>query len=213
MATTGPTLTLAPPPPAGDDHDLDHSALPGRVVAVLAPRSAERRTLARLVGGLDAPAPPRRVAVIGPVPLDGAAPPAAGVLRVITGPRRDRRWPLDLADADAVRAAVARARLWQPDLLLLDEPYAALAGRARAGTLDAFPALRPGGGPAVVLATGDLDVALGLADRLLVLRNGRITVDLPVPLSRPRDRRSVSHHRLRAHLLGLTDGQEAAPGG
>ncbi len=79
-----------------------------------------------------------------------------------------------LSSGEAQRASLARALVLEPDLLLLDEPFASLDPATRAGLVNDFAALRPAAAGACVLVTHDLDEALRLGDRLAVLLDGRI---------------------------------------
>jgi sulfonate transport system ATP-binding protein len=110
-------------------------------------------------------------------------------------------WPNTLSGGEAQRAALARALVRDPALLLLDEPFAALDALTRLAmhdlVLDLWQRRRPG----VLLVTHDVDEALSLADRVLVLAGGRFTVDRPVDLDRPRDRGTAAFGALRRHLL------------
>jgi tungstate transport system ATP-binding protein len=79
-----------------------------------------------------------------------------------------------LSSGEAQRASLARALVLEPDLLLLDEPFASLDPATRAALVNDFAALRPAASGACVLVTHDLDEALRLGDRLAVLLDGRI---------------------------------------
>ena len=96
------------------------------------------------------------------------------------------------------RVALARALAHRPDLLLLDEPFGALDALTRADMHDLLDTLLTDTGATTLLVTHDLDEALKLTDRVLLLRAGQVALDLPVPLARPR--RRLDTEPLRAHL-------------
>ena len=83
-----------------------------------------------------------------------------------------------LSRGTAQRATLARALLHQPDLLLLDEPFAGLDGAARERLAGMVRAARERGA-AVLFATHDVGRAVALADRALVLQRGRVVLDDP----------------------------------
>ena len=88
-----------------------------------------------------------------------------------------------------------------PQLMLLDEPFGALDALTRARMHRLLQDLCARHRPAVLLVTHDVDEAILLADRVLVLTSGVITVDLQVRLDRPRDRGHVEFTALRTRLL------------
>jgi sulfonate transport system ATP-binding protein len=110
-------------------------------------------------------------------------------------------WPLTLSGGEAQRVSLARALVREPSLLLLDEPFGALDALTRMAMhrlmLDLWEAHRP----AILLVTHDVDEALALADRVLVLADGRIAHQLRVELDRPRDRDQPELIELRNRLL------------
>ena len=110
-------------------------------------------------------------------------------------------WPLTLSGGEAQRAALARALVQNPQLLLLDEPFAALDALTRLRmqqlVLDLWQRRRP----AVLLVTHDVDEALLLADRVLVLAKGRISLDIPLALDHPREPGHPALNDLRRQLL------------
>lgn len=86
---------------------------------------------------------------------------------------RQDAWPLTLSGGEAQRAALARALVRDPDLLLLDEPFAALDALTRLKMHDLVRELWSKRGPGVLLVTHDIDEAIKLADRILILDQGR----------------------------------------
>jgi osmoprotectant transport system ATP-binding protein len=84
------------------------------------------------------------------------------------------RWPGELSGGQRQRVAVARALAAEPDVVLLDEPFGALDAITRADLQEAFRALRETLRVTAVLVTHDLHEAFLLADRIAVMRSGRI---------------------------------------
>jgi sulfonate transport system ATP-binding protein len=114
-------------------------------------------------------------------------------------------WPLTLSGGEAQRVALARALVRAPDLLLLDEPFGALDALTRLSMHRLVTELWQARRPAVLLVTHDVDEALLLADRVLVLSDHRITTDLDIDsvvgVERPRSRGDERLLALRADLL------------
>jgi sulfonate transport system ATP-binding protein len=115
---------------------------------------------------------------------------------------RANAWPATLSGGEAQRVALARALVREPKLLLLDEPFAALDAltRLRMQQLIADLCLRHQ--PATLIVTHDVEEAILLADRILVLRDGRLATDVPVTLPRPRVLGGATFDALRGRLLG-----------
>jgi osmoprotectant transport system ATP-binding protein len=84
------------------------------------------------------------------------------------------RWPRDLSGGQRQRVAVARALAHQPDVVLLDEPFGALDAITRADLQSTFLQVRRELGFTAVLVTHDISEAFLLADRVAVLRAGRL---------------------------------------
>ena len=110
-------------------------------------------------------------------------------------------WPLTLSGGEAQRVSLARALVREPDLLLLDEPFGALDALTRIAMHTLVQDLWRRHRPGVLLVTHDVDEALRLADRVLVLDGGRI-----VAAHRPRE--AAGHDDLRRRVLadlGVTE--------
>jgi sulfonate transport system ATP-binding protein len=124
---------------------------------------------------------------------------------------RAAAWPLTLSGGEAQRTALARALVREPSLLLLDEPFSALDALTRIAMHRLVLRLWERHRPAVLLVTHDVDEALVLADRVLVLASGRIVFSGQVDVPRPRDRDhpglTALRHRLLAELGVTTEGQ------
>ncbi|MDQ6886661.1 MAG: ATP-binding cassette domain-containing protein [Gemmatimonadota bacterium] len=87
------------------------------------------------------------------------------------------RWPGELSGGQRQRVAIARALASQPELLLLDEPFGALDAITRAELQESFRQLQRSLGVTSVIVTHDLHEAVDLADRVVVLRGGRVEQD------------------------------------
>jgi sulfonate transport system ATP-binding protein len=98
---------------------------------------------------------------------------AAALVEVGLGDRLDD-WPRNLSGGQAQRVALARALVQEPRLLLLDEPFAALDALTRIRMHVLVKELVARHRPGVLLVTHDVDEAIALADRILVMRNGVI---------------------------------------
>ncbi|MET7857518.1 ABC transporter ATP-binding protein [Streptomyces sp. NPDC005318] len=123
---------------------------------------------------------------------------------------RSGAWPRTLSGGEAQRASLARALVREPDLLLLDEPFGALDALTRIKAQQLVAELWQRRGCAVLLVTHDVDEALLLADRALVMRDGAIAYETRVDLDRPRTVGSGEFAALRSRLLTELGVAEAA---
>ena len=138
---------------------------------------------------------------------DDAATAADRALAEVGLTERADAWPLTLSGGEAQRASLARALVREPDLLLLDEPFGALDALTRIAMHDLVLDLWGRHGPGILLVTHDVDEAIALADRVLVLDAGRIVGD---HAPGPRPRRATAD--LRATVLaelGVVDAATA----
>ena len=116
-------------------------------------------------------------------------------------------WPRELSGGQAQRVAIARALVPSPEVLLLDEPFSALDAFTRADLQDHLLDLWADTKPTLVLVTHDVDEAVVLADRIVVLRPrpGRLFEEISVDLSRPRDRASAAFEAVKHQVLASLD--------
>ena len=99
-----------------------------------------------------------------------------------------KRRPAQLSGGQRQRVALARALVSRPQLLALDEPLGALDALTRIDMQALLERVWLGQGFTAVLVTHDVSEAVALADRILVVEDGRISLDLPVDAPRPRHR-------------------------
>ncbi|TKK84805.1 ABC transporter ATP-binding protein [Herbidospora galbida] len=133
--------------------------------------------------------------------LDAPADKAKAALAEVALTERSDAWPLTLSGGEAQRASLARALVREPELLLLDEPFSALDALTRITIHQLVLELWARHRPAVLLVTHDVDEALLLADRVLVLDEGRIAHDISITADRPRHREDPDLVTLRTILL------------
>ncbi len=202
--------------------DLDLEVATGEFVALLGRSGSGKSTLLRALAGLDGDVT-GELDVHGTVSIAFQEPRlvpwkrlAANVsLGLRTAPRkvasdaltevglaeRARAWPLTLSGGEAQRASLARALVREPSLLVLDEPFSALDALTRITMHRLVLRLWARHRPAVLLVTHDVDEALALADRVLVLSDGRISHACDVAAPRPRGRTAPELVHLRTRLL------------
>ena len=141
----------------------------------------------------------------------GAAP--AAMLDRVGLDGFDRAYPHQLSGGMAQRAALARALVGRPEVLLLDEPFASLDALTRMRMQDLLVDVRRDLKPTTVMVTHDVDEALYLADRVVVMgpRPATVVAVLDVPGGRPRDRGGATVAPLRAEILAHFGLGQAAP--
>ncbi len=117
------------------------------------------------------------------------------------------RWPRELSGGQSQRVAIARALVARPSVLLLDEPFSALDAFTRLDLQEHLLDLWAETRPTLVLVTHDIDEALLLADRIVVMRPdpGRIAITLPINLPRPRDRLAAFYEDEKRRVLRALD--------
>jgi sulfonate transport system ATP-binding protein len=117
------------------------------------------------------------------------------------------RWPRDLSGGQQQRVAIARAFVTNPKVLLLDEPFSALDAFTRASLHEHLLALWEETRPTVLLVTHDVQEAVSLADRAVVMqpKPGRIFDELPLALARPRERTGLAFEAATRRVLAALD--------
>ncbi|WP_264013440.1 ABC transporter ATP-binding protein [[Mycobacterium] manitobense] len=212
---------------------LDLQIRAGEFVALLGRSGSGKSTFLRALGALDGEVdgfvrvPERRAIVfqdprllpwqrvqtnvtVG-LPSNGAVRrQALAALSEVNLADKAKAWPRTLSGGEAQRVALARALVREPELLLLDEPFGALDALTRIKMHGLLQDLCRRHTPAVLLVTHDVDEAILLADRVVVLTDGTISLDAEVAVPKPRRRASAEFASLRTRLLtelGVTDDQ------
>ena len=114
---------------------------------------------------------------------------------------RAEQWPSTLSGGQRQRVALARALVSNPRVLALDEPLGALDALTRIEMQGLIERVWREQGFTAVLVTHDVSEALALADRVVMIEDGAITLDIDVPLPRPRRRGSVDFAALEERIL------------
>ncbi|WP_420997166.1 ATP-binding cassette domain-containing protein [Cupriavidus sp. 30B13] len=211
-------------------HGIDLQAAPGEFLAIVGRSGCGKSTLLRLVAGLEdtdggavtldgAPGRAQQEAVrvmfqdARLLPwkkvLDNVAlglprarrADAARVLAQVGLAERAEEWPARLSGGQRQRVALARALVHHPRLLLLDEPLGALDALTRIEMQGLIEGLWQRLGFTALLVTHDVSEAVALADRVVLIEDGRITLDQRVALPRPRQRGSAAFAQLEDAVL------------
>lgn len=203
---------------------------PGQFVAVVGRSGCGKSTLLRLIAGLETPsrggivcinngtaqvAPEIRVmfqdsrllpwkCVLDNVALGlpkSARENAVTSLRQVGLEQRAREWPAVLSGGQRQRVALARALVHDPQLLLLDEPLGALDALTRIDMQQLIENIWLERAFSAVLVTHDVQEAIVLADRVILIEDGEIALDCAIDLPRPRQRGNAHFARLEAEIL------------
>jgi sulfonate transport system ATP-binding protein len=212
----------------------------GQFVAVVGRSGCGKSTLLRLLAGLDAPTggqllagngllaaaredtrlmfqdsrllPWKRVIDNVGLGLSGDwRPRAREALAAVGLADRANEWPAALSGGQKQRVALARALIHQPRLLLLDEPLGALDALTRIEMQQLIEGLWQQHGFTVLLVTHDVAEAVAIADRVILIEDGEIGLDLAVDLPRPRHRGSARLAALEAEVLDRVLALPATP--
>ncbi|WP_342619854.1 ATP-binding cassette domain-containing protein [Rhodoferax sp. GW822-FHT02A01] len=126
---------------------------------------------------------------------------AARVLEQVGLGERQQDWPARLSGGQRQRVALARALVHQPDLLLLDEPLGALDALTRIEMHALIEDLWQRNGFTALLVTHDVQEAVALADRVVLIEDGAIALDERIDLPRPRHRGDPRFAALEERIL------------
>lgn len=203
---------------------------PGEFVAIVGRSGCGKSTLLRLVAGLEEPSSGEivldgqvshglnehtrimfqdaRLLPWRPV-LDNVAiglpkaerAHAQAVLTQVGLPDRGSDWPANLSGGQRQRVALARALVRRPELLLLDEPLGALDALTRIEMHALIEGLWQTHGFTALLVTHDVQEAVALADRVLLIEDGEIALDERINLPHPRERGSAAFAALEKRIL------------
>jgi len=202
---------------------------PGEFVAIVGRSGCGKSTLLRLLAGLDAPSdgelrlggapasarrddvrmmfqearllPWRTVLQNVKLGLDAADAQARDALAHVGLVDRAHDWPSVLSGGQRQRVALARALVHRPRLMLLDEPLGALDALTRIEMQRLIESVWRERRFTAVLVTHDVAEAVALADRVLLVEDGRITLDEAVTLARPRAHGSAAFADIEGRVL------------
>lgn len=211
--------------PKGVLNGVDLDIAPGEFVALLGPSGCGKSTLLRALAGLDHAVEgsgtvevPAKVSVVF---QDSRLLPWDTVLGNVTlglqdhdaGDRgrralaevglagREKAWPHQLSGGEQQRVALARSLVRDPELLLADEPFGALDALTRLKMHSLLSELVHAHRPAVLLVTHDVDEAIALADRIVVLDHGKVALERTVASGSNRTPEDAGFAKLHSALL------------
>ena len=211
-------------------HHLDLTLNPGEFVAVVGRSGCGKSTLMRLLAGLSDPSagevrvegkvvhglntacrvmfqdarllPWKRALENVGLGLTGNWEPRARELLGQVGLGGcENEWPSRFSGGEKQRLALARALISEPPLLLLDEPLGALDALTRLEMQGLIASLSEQQRFTALLITHDVEEAIALADRVILLENGQVALDRELRLPRPRDRGSPDFAALKSEIL------------
>jgi sulfonate transport system ATP-binding protein len=209
--------------------DLNLDVEPGEFVAIVGRSGCGKSTLLRLIAGLEAATagklrldqvylpggedtrimfqearllPWKKVVQNVALGLNGSALQKANdVLGAVGLSDRGNEWPARLSGGQKQRVSLARALVHRPKLLLLDEPLGALDALTRIEMHQLIESLWNRHGFTALLVTHDVNEAIALADRVILIEDGEIALNLKIDLPRPRVRASKRFVEIEEQLL------------
>ncbi|MET0262836.1 MAG: ABC transporter ATP-binding protein [Rariglobus sp.] len=219
-------------------HGLDLEFAPGELIAVIGRSGCGKSTLLRLLAGLETPTSGgitldgepltglnsgtrvmfqdarlmpwlrvgENVALGLPASQIGRAQKA---LREVGLDDRARDWPTILSGGQKQRVALARALASEPRFLLLDEPLGALDALTRRTMQQLIERVWQQHRFTAMLVTHDVEEAVALADRVVLIDEGRVVHEVRIPFSRPRDRANPEFIALRERILARVHEEES----
>ncbi|MBW4421469.1 MAG: ATP-binding cassette domain-containing protein [Myxacorys californica WJT36-NPBG1] len=210
--------------------EVDLEVMPGEFIAIVGRSGCGKSTLLRLVAGLDRPSegrvlvngtPVRRVDPSARMMFQDARllmwkrvlenvglglrnnwrSKAKWALQQVGLADRAKEYPAVLSGGQRQRVALARALVSEPRLLLLDEPLGALDALTRIEMQQLIEQLWQEQQFTALLVTHDVEEAVTLADRVILIESGQIVMNIPIVLSRPRHRGDAAFAAIADHIL------------